>query len=196
MHLSTYGRFLLSPEEYAALALRVCLEVGDVLHVSIQDWMCEPFVLAKTGLTLREHQARTIDSYCELSYLQPGLPWVPVLQGMDPEDYLRHFDDYARAGIDLTRFPLVGVGSVCKRNRAKEIRELFVKLHELGLRLHGFGVKADGLASARGVLASADSMAWSRRGRFAGGRDSNGYLLANSQEWAEHRRGALAALAA
>jgi hypothetical protein len=27
------------------------------------DWMCEPFMLAKTGLSVREHQQRTVTNY-------------------------------------------------------------------------------------------------------------------------------------
>ena len=43
--------------------------------------MCEPFMLAKTGLTVAEHQARTVANYLELRSLAPELPFVPVLQG-------------------------------------------------------------------------------------------------------------------
>ena len=68
---------------------------------------------------------------------------------------------YARAGIDLTREPLVGVGSVCRRQATGEIEDIVYSLASLGLRLHGFGVKVRGLARYAGYLASADSLAWS-----------------------------------
>jgi hypothetical protein len=38
-------------------------------------------------------------------------------------DYLRCWNIYADAGIDLSTFPLVGVGSVCRRQNSDEIRD-------------------------------------------------------------------------
>lgn len=43
--------------------------------------MCEPIMLHKTGLSIAEHQARTLSYYEELLQLAPKLPWVLVLQG-------------------------------------------------------------------------------------------------------------------
>jgi hypothetical protein len=135
--------------------------VGHVRHAAIQDWMVEPFVLAKTGLTLQEHQDRTIDSYGELLALAPEVPWLPVLQGWLPGDYLRHLEGYDRAGFDLRRVPLVGVGSVCRRQHTEEAAAILRLLRQRRLRLHGFGLKLQGLVKASGWLTSADSMAWS-----------------------------------
>src|SRR5262245_10177589 len=73
--------------------------------------MCEPFMLAKTGLTVAEHQARTVANYLELRSLAPELPFVPVLRGWSLGDYLhRCVELYERAGVNLAREPLVGVG--------------------------------------------------------------------------------------
>ena len=41
--------------------------------------MCEPAILARTGLTVLEHHARTIRSYLELHDFAPDLPWLPWL---------------------------------------------------------------------------------------------------------------------
>lgn len=38
-------------------------------------------MLARTGLTVREHQERTIANFLELRRIAPGLPFIPVLQG-------------------------------------------------------------------------------------------------------------------
>ena len=56
-------------------------EIGGLEWAAPMDWMCEPFMLAKTGLTVAEHQARTVANYLELRSLAPELPFVPVLQG-------------------------------------------------------------------------------------------------------------------
>ena len=119
---------------------------------------------------------------------------------------------YREAGAWLGELRCVGVGSVCKRNRAPEIRRVLANLRSDGalpMRLHGFGVKAEGLAAARTLLWSADSMAWSYRGRvltrdaeaeaaspqvsfsFASppsGRDADGHRLSWSPEFAEQWR--------
>lgn len=76
---------------------------------------------------------------------------------------------YKAAGIDLRDEPLVGLGSVCRRQSTDEIAVLVQRLHGLGLRLHGFGVKTEGLRRYGKQLASADSMAWSLRGRYVRG---------------------------
>jgi len=52
------------------------------------DWMSEPIMLAKTGLTVAVHQARTVANYLALRDLAPDLPFIPVLQGWRLDDYL------------------------------------------------------------------------------------------------------------
>ena len=41
----------------------------------------------------------------------PSVPWMPILQGWGPEDYLRHAGQDQPHGIDLAAEPVVGVGS-------------------------------------------------------------------------------------
>jgi hypothetical protein len=125
------------------------------------DWMCEPSMLAKTGLSVREHQERTVANYLEI---RARGPFIPVLQGWTIDDYHACVGLYESVGVDLKALPLVGVGSVCRRQRTGEIADLMESLHAYGLRLHGFGVKT-GLDSYGQFLTSADSMAWSFRAR-------------------------------
>jgi hypothetical protein len=80
--------------------------------------------------------------------------------------YLRCADRYGRAGVDLTRAELVGVGSICGRQSTTEVGDILTGLHQAGVtRLHGFGVKTQGLARYAHLVTSADSMAWSRQAR-------------------------------
>jgi hypothetical protein len=159
--LSTHGRWDVSAADYAAEVRRWSEAPGGLRWAAVQDWMCEPAVLARTGLSVAEHQRRTVDSYLELRTLAPDLPWLPVLQGWVHGDYLRHLGAYARAGVDLAALPLVGLGSVCRRQETGMAEGLIRDLHGMGLRLHGFGFKLGGLRRAGRYLASADSMAWS-----------------------------------
>jgi hypothetical protein len=167
--LSTYGEWRTTPEQYAAAVRRYRDEIGRLEWASPQDHMCEPWIVAKTGLTVVEHQAQTVESYLRLRDLAPDLPFVPVVQGWQLGDYLRSVDLFAAAGVDLTREPVVGLGSVCRRQGTGEIGLIVSTLARQGLRLHGFGVKVEGLAAYAADLGSADSMAWSFRGRHVPG---------------------------
>lgn len=161
------GGWTVSAATYADEVRRFRDEIGGMQWAAIQDWMCEPFALKRTGLTVTEHQQRTVDSYLDLRDLAPDLPWAPVLQGWATGDYLRHVELYDRAGVDLRRASVVGLGSICRRSQSADIIRLVYRLSDLGIRLHGFGVKTGGLRSIAHRLASADSMAWSFQARRA-----------------------------
>ncbi len=158
-----HGRHRTDSFTYIEEARRWRDQIGRMDWAAIQDWMCEPFMLAKTGFTVRQHQRLTLDNWHRLSGYAPDVPWMPVLQGYEPDEYLAHAEQYEESGVDLAALPRVGVGSVCRRQRTKEGLAVLEALAPLGLKLHGFGFKVTGLAMGGAVLlASADSMAWSR----------------------------------
>lgn len=160
--LSLYGAWSIDAKTYVEDVRRFSSEIGSMDWAAPMDWMCEPWVLEKTGLSIEEHQRRTIRSVVELRDLAPEIPWVPVLQGWTRDDYLRCGDAYARAGIDLTREPLVGLGTVCRRQGTKDAEQIVHELAvECGVKIHGFGVKTTGLRKFAHKLSSADSLAWS-----------------------------------
>lgn len=163
--LTLFGEWRTSPLDYVRAVRRYLVEIGRLQWAAIQDWMCEPHMIAKTGLTIAEHQRKTIVSCDRLHELAPDVPWTPVLQGWHRDDYMRHLDAYAAAGWDLRSFPVVGVGSVCRRQRVSAIRDLLTELHSFGLRIHAFGFKTQGLPWAAPLLRSSDSMAWSLAAR-------------------------------
>lgn len=179
--LKDHGHYRHPPEEYAAQIKRWSL-CGNMVAAVSQDFMCEPFILEKTGLSVPEHQRLTIERYRALLSLVGCAAYVlPVLQGFWPDEYLRHLDQY---GDLLEEGQWVGVGSVCKRNAdVEEIEQVLVAIHRArsDLRLHGFGVKLTALKSSlvRECLWSADSMAWSYAARREGG-DAN--------DWREARK--------
>jgi hypothetical protein len=166
----------MSVEEYAR-RIRRFSTCGTLLAAVAQDYMCEPHMLARTGLTVEDHQRLTVERYDALISCDTGGVYVmPVLQGYAPEDYVRHIRMY---GDRLEPGMWVGVGSVCKRNGdpgAIEEVLLAVKAARPDLLLHGFGVKTTALRSrlVRDLLHSADSMAWSFAARAAG-RDPNSW---------------------
>ena len=163
--LSLRGRWVTPAADYAAAVATYVDQVGGLDFAAPQDWMCEPFITASTGLPVREHQERTVANYLELRRIAPDLPFIPVLQGWHLADYLHCVDLYSSAGVDLARLPLVGLGSVCRRQSTGEIASIVLALARQGLRLHGFGVKTGGLHLYGHRLTSADSMAWSYSAR-------------------------------
>lgn len=188
--LSMFGTWTTRPSAYASAVRRYCSEIGRLCWAAVQDWMCEPAILAKTGLTISEHQRRTLKSYLTLRDLAPEVLWVPVIQGWALSDYLRHCDLYAAAGVELANLETVGVGSVCRRQGTAEGIKIFKRLSQLGLRLHGFGLKTLALRRLSNVVRSADSMAWSyaarrRRIRLKGCVHS---CCNNCRRWAEQWR--------
>ena len=170
--LSLYGEWRLSPDVYVAMVADFDRTIGNLEWAAPQDWMCEPAIRAQTGLTVAEHQRRTVDNYLLLCELWPQYrrdtecPFIPVLQGWDPADYLRCADLYEAAGVDLEAAPLVGLGSVCRRQATGQIGYLIDQLAGR-YRLHAFGCKTGGLLAYGSRLASADSMAWSFDARHA-----------------------------
>jgi hypothetical protein len=162
--LSRFGSWQTSAEAYSADALLYSIAIGRLRWVAPQDWPCEPLLLSTTGLSVSDHQRRTTDNFLLLRRSLGSLV-VPVVQGWEPSQYLAHVEQYAAAGISLSSEPLVGVGSVCRRQRARELRSVLEPLAGAGLKLHGFGVKSLGLRTCSDLLTSADSSAWSYHAR-------------------------------
>jgi hypothetical protein len=158
--LSLFGEWRTTVPEYVEAVASYEEEIGGLEWAAPMDWMCEPWLVEKTGLSVREHQERTVENYLEL---RGRGPFIPVLQGWEVGDYLNHVDMYQDAGVDLTLERLVGLGSVCRRQDTVMAGRIVRELQPI--RLHGFGVKLSGLRKYREHLVSADSMAWSYRAR-------------------------------
>ena len=165
--LSMFGGWKTKPQEYIDGLKRLQRLGLKIEWASQMDWMCEPFMLEKTGLTIEEHQRLTVDNLNELRSLDDSIHFIPVLQGQSLQDYFNHFEMFEEAGFQLRNEPLVGVGSVCRRQNTSEIGHLFKCLHAKGLKLHGFGVKKQGIESYGEYLLSCDSMAWSFGARYS-----------------------------
>jgi hypothetical protein len=174
--LQKHGQWTVTPAEYVARVRRYRDTIGRLSWAAPQDWMCEPIVInggqvvrmvfVGTHLSVEEHQRRTVANLVHLRELAPDLPFIPVLQGYTLPEYEHCADLYAAAGIDLTTEPLVGLGSVCRRQAMAEAHTIVAALRRHGIsRLHGFGVKTLGLERYGHLLASADSLAWSDAAR-------------------------------
>ena len=174
--LAKYGRWVTRPREYVAAVARYQQDVGLLDWAAPQDWMREPAMIhggmigkvraPGTGLSVSVHQHLTVLNYVELCGLWPEesdgrCPFIPVLQGWTIGDYDNCAGLYAAAGVNLAACPVVGLGSVCRRQNSVRIGTLVSWLAASGLRLHGFGVKTEGLGRYGEYLSSCDSLAWS-----------------------------------
>jgi len=197
--LQVHGRWTGSDNVYAAEVSAWADQAGSPPDfAACRDMMCEPFMLERTGLAIRDHQLWTIESYTNLVRIAPWISWLPVVQGWHLDDYERHVEMYADAGVDLRTLDRVGVGSVCRRQATREGAAIITGVAALGIRVHAFGVKSDGLRLFGDRIASADSMAWSfvaRRRKIqmpecVGGKHKNcANCLAWALEWHRTRIG-------
>lgn len=162
---SMYGGWTQSPRDYAEEWKVYRAEIGRLQWIAPQDWMCEPVVLEKTGKTVEEHQRLTIENYLELKSIAPEMPFIPVLQGWNPDDYLRCVDMYHAAGINLAACDTVGLGTICRRQATKGVESLIFRLHSAGIPIHAFGMKFGGFSRCWDIIKSADSLAWSYTAR-------------------------------
>lgn len=166
--LDRHGGWTIAAPAYAAFVRRTIAECGAPDFAAPQDWMVEERMLRRTGLTVRRHQALTVDNFLDLRE-RLGDVVIPVLQGWTLDDYLRCVEMYALRGVDLASQRLVGLGTVCRRQHERPTAQIVRRLARDGLRLHGFGVKVSGLTGQwayADALASCDSMAWSLSARW------------------------------
>ena len=158
--IQKYGKYDITEQVY--------LDVIELQKPSIafcQDWMCESYIIEKTGLSVLENQKRTLESYLTLSTFSNRIR--PVLQGWNPEDYVKHLQTYKKAGVSIHQ--LFGVGTLCSRNGKPEIIRNILKAiisEQPKIKLHGFGIKTVSLIANQDLFWSADSMAWSIAGRL------------------------------
>jgi hypothetical protein len=217
--LQKHGKWRFTAAEYVALVRRIVSQLGRELcqWVAPMDCMTEDLVIfggiGPRGLVfkgtrelrglkpgepeqdsvtaVRIHQRLTVDNFLELVSLAPEIPWIPVLQGQTLADYKCCDQLYREAGIDLAAAPVVGLGSVCRRQATAEIEEIVDHFHAKGYRLHGFGVKTLGLGRYADKLVSADSLAWSEDARRSDPLPGHTHKnCANCPDWAIrwHRR--------
>lgn len=193
--LGHFGTWTISAETYMADVVRYDREIGNLSWVAAQDWMCEPQILARTGLSELEHQRRSVLSYLACFELWERArergetnpladnPVMPVVQSGTIAGYARcwamfHDPDAAMRAtwgrpwpdVDLDNVEVVGIGSVCTRQSTAEIRDVIDTVRSCsrepdGLPLHAFGLKTTGLSLVAEGVCSSDSQAWSDHAR-------------------------------
>lgn len=160
-----YGCFPFEPPAYAGTMERAQREIGMLDFACVMDWMCEDFVMARTGpwasrdTAVRTHQERTVNSYIELLSIAPGVPWAVTLQGYTRDEYMRCLDMYVDRGIDPRAASRVVMGSMCKRKNTVVAANILIEFEAMGLPVHALGFASEGFARIRGLVTSGDSQA-------------------------------------
>jgi hypothetical protein len=165
-NLITYGEHQLSPEEYEEQVVKWSY-CGNLMAAVCQDYICDKEVLEKTRLTVGESQEKTIENYRRLKTKVNQTYILPVLQGQEPNDFVKHLEMYGY----LEPNAWIGVGSLPKR-LGFNIEKILLKIKSArpDLRLHGFGLGIRELSygSVKNLLYSADSAAWTINARKRG----------------------------
>jgi hypothetical protein len=80
---------------------------------------------------------------------------------------LRCLEMYEQAGVDFTEYPIVGVGSICRRQGTAQIGAIVDTILSCDpeMPLHLFGCKLQGLRLYGDRAWTADSLAWSLNAR-------------------------------
>ena len=123
--LQRFGRWTTGPAEYADRVRRYRDVIGELTWAAPQDWMCEPIVInggragrlrfAGTHLSVAEHQRRTVASYLHLPTSRPTCRSSPCCRATPARNTSGAPTCTPRPGSTLPAEPLVGLGSVCRR---------------------------------------------------------------------------------
>jgi hypothetical protein len=158
--ISRHGRWRTSPDQYVTAVRRDADEIGSLEWAAGQDLD----VRAPHG---RPHRPQRHRAPAPSATTSTSRPWHgPAVRARPARftraDYSACLDRYGRHGIGRTdpgMPPLVGLGSVCRRQNTPVIHALVSELSAAGLPAR-LRVKLRGIARYRHLLASADSMAW------------------------------------
>jgi hypothetical protein len=124
--LSLYGEWRTTVPEYVDYVRRCSEMVGMLEWAAPMDWMVEPFMLSRTGLTLHEHQAGP--SRTSSSSASKWTRSSPCSRA-GPRTTTRRAWIYTTGRASTFKAePLVGVGSVCRRQGTEEADAIFSML--------------------------------------------------------------------
>jgi hypothetical protein len=125
------------------------------------DWMCEPFITDKTGLSVVSTRSAPSQNYLDLRDRARSSRCCRA----GSSTTTTCADLYAEAGVDLTPSPSSASGRSAAGRPPTRSALIMRALASDGLRLHGFGVKKEGIARYGRFLTSRRQMAWSYRAR-------------------------------
>tara|TARA_Y100000310_G_scaffold307646_1_gene349947 strand:+ start:524 stop:1285 length:762 start_codon:yes stop_codon:yes gene_type:complete len=178
--LNKWGDYPFSPDEYLAL-----VERDNPSWAASMDYPCEPDISRQSQLSNDDRIVATVQLAKYLTKRDNRI--IPVIQGYEIDEFAECIRLMRRAAVPLGR---VAIGSVCRRQRTKEIARLAWDLRLLlpQSSIHGFGVKISALhhPAVRACFNSIDTNAWEWwiRGRKMDGLSD----LTDKEGFAAYRR--------
>ena len=161
------GRYTKSDKEYLQFIEKIMPE-----YFALRDYPCEPELLRKHGLTVKQNIQRTVDNHIILLDILPkyciNSEPIPVIQGWKKEDYLDCIDAFNEQGL-ISNY--MAIGSVCRRTAVRNIHDVIIAVRDnipSWIKLHGFGVKLTALKDIAiwKALYSVDSGVWDYTARW------------------------------
>jgi hypothetical protein len=114
-------------------------------YYALRDYPCEPQILRRHGVTVRQQIERTLTHHLKLLDMHEKMSVhavpVPVIQGWRMSDYTECIDLFREHGL-LAEY--MAVGSLCRRHQVKKIRRIILSVRKelpSWVRLHAFGTK-------------------------------------------------------
>lgn len=141
-------------------------------HFALRDYPCEPELMKKHGLTVKQNIHRTVANHLSLLDMLPNYcinaQPIPVIQGWDAADYLDCIDAFQDQGL-MSNY--MAIGSVCRRTEVRNIRKIIITIRDAipkSTKLHGFGIKLTAVKDLAiyNALYSVDSGAWDYQARW------------------------------
>ena len=155
-----WGRYPWTAKQYADFVREESRDVP-LDFCATMDYACEREVNRGIYPTNRERIEATISNEIACREADPGLPWLPVLQGNTQDE--RRLDLVLRSKEGLLPTDYAGIGSICSRN-PKEGRSVirFYGSQLPGVTYHGFGLHVQALDDPRAfwLIRSWDSYGW------------------------------------
>jgi hypothetical protein len=170
------GRYPYEPPRYVEWIRSID---APVTWAATMDYPCEKSV-AGSSERVRQRQYQTTLRAWQFwgNYQDAPWAWVPTVQGWDLPDYVRHANELRPLLEEMQAYYVnnahwrVGIGSLCNRVNAKDIRRIVGALAiELpGIPFHLWGAKrrsVSGRSALPDQVVSVDSAAWN--GQFGNG---------------------------
>ena len=163
----TSRKYIRTDDEYLQYVEKIMPD-----YFALRDYPCEPELLKKHGLTVKQNIQRTVDNHITLLDMLPNYcinaQPVPVIQGWEASDYIDCIDAFQDQGL-MSNY--MAIGSVCRRTAVRNIQKIIVSVRDAipsWIRLHGFGIKLTALKDLAiyNALYSVDSGAWDYQARW------------------------------
>lgn len=160
---SKWGEYPFTVEEFVSF-VGLLSDEFPVTEVAIMDYPCEPSVNRSILKNNATRIRATVSNALDCMDADCSLPWLPVVQGYELNEYLWCLELYRNNLISVDNFSYWAIGSLCARKKTGGLRRIITKLkEEINQAIHVFGMTITALRDPQIFFSveSSDSGAWS-----------------------------------